>query len=196
MLLDTDIAPHETKEQILGRSPKVSIGLPVFNGEQFLREAIDSILNQTFTDFELIICDNCSTDSTREICQDYQSKDPRIRYYRNEVNLGGANNANLTFQLSVGEYFRWAAYDDICSPQLLEKCVEVLDNNPSVVLSYGQTIKIDGRGETIGESLTRIGDSESPHARLLSIASRSHQCEVIYGLYRADLLRSTCLHKN
>lgn len=180
----------------MDKIPKVSIGLPVFNGEQFLEEAIDSILTQTFNDFELIISDNASTDRTGEICRYYQSKDRRIRYRRNETNLGGAINANLTFHLSQGKYFRWAAHDDICSPQLLEKCVEVLDNDPSVVLSYGQTIKINDVGEIIGETFSRLGESNSPHQRFLEIASRTHSCEVIYGLYRSDTLRSTRLHKN
>lgn len=184
------------KEQVGDILPKVSIGLPVYNGELFLEQAINSILQQTFTDFELIICDNASTDRTGDICRNYQSKDPRVRYYRNAANIGGANNANLTFLMSRGQYFRWAAHDDICLPQLLEKCVEVLDNDPSVVLSYGQTININDRGEIIGESLGQLGNSAFPHERLLEISSRAHNCEVIYGLYRSNLLRSTCLHKN
>lgn len=180
----------------MDKIPKVSIGLPVFNGEQFLEEAIDSILAQTFDDFELIISDNASTDRTGEICRYYQSKDRRIRYRRNETNLGGANNANLTFLLSQGKYFRWAAYDDICSPQLLEKCLEVLDSDPSVVLTYGQTIKINDLGEIIGGTFSPLGESNSPHERFLEIANRDHQCEVIYGLYRSDILRLTSLQKN
>jgi glycosyltransferase involved in cell wall biosynthesis len=82
------------------KTPKISIGLPVRNGEEYLEESIDSILAQTFTDFELIISDNASTDRTEAICRAYAAKDRRIRYYRNPVNIGGANYGNLTFQLA------------------------------------------------------------------------------------------------
>ena len=178
------------------RTPTISIGLPVYNGEQFLEEAINSILAQTFTDFELIISDNASTDRTSEICRDFQTKDTRVRYHRNETNIGGANNTNLTFQLSQGKYFRWAAHDDVCEPQLLEKCMEVLDSNPAVVLSYGQTININEMGEITGREILQLGESDTPHQRLLEISDRSHRCEVIYGLYRSDILRSTRLLQN
>src|SRR5438552_4723426 len=103
--------------------PRVSIGLPVYNAENYLVEALDSILAQTFTDFELIISDNASTDRTREICKYYESSDARVHYYCNETNIGGARNANLTFKLARGQYFRWAADDDVCAPTLLEKSV-------------------------------------------------------------------------
>ncbi len=90
------------------KAPKVSIGLAVYNGEKYLGQAIDSILAQTFTDFELIISDNASTDRTPEICKKYAAQDARIRYHRNPTNIGGANNENQTFRMSRGEYFRWA----------------------------------------------------------------------------------------
>ena len=99
--------------------PKVSIGLPVYNGDEFLEKAIESILGQSFTDFELIISDNASTDKTALICQTYAARDARIRYYRNATNIGGANNGNRTFLLAQGQYFRWAAHDDLCAPELI-----------------------------------------------------------------------------
>lgn len=84
----------------------VTIGLPVYNGENFIREAIDSILIETFTDFELIISDNASTGSTESICQEYVAKDSRIKYYKNDINLGGTPNYHRNFELSTGEYFK------------------------------------------------------------------------------------------
>ena len=105
--------------------PRVSIGLPVYNGERYLRESIDSILAQTFQDFELVVCDNASTDETARICEEYAERDPRVRYFRNARNIGGINNANLTFERSRGDLFRWAAHDDVCAPVLLERCVQV-----------------------------------------------------------------------
>lgn len=82
--------------------PRVSIGLPVYNGEVFLAETLNSILSQTFQDFELIICDNASTDQTQEICRKFARQDERIRYYRNEANLGAAKNFNRVFSLARG----------------------------------------------------------------------------------------------
>ncbi len=174
-------------------APKVSIGLPVFNGDQFLEEALDSILAQTFTDFELIISDNASTDRTAEICRAYAARDPRIRYQCNASNIGGANNGNLTFRLSRGQYFRWAAHDDVCAPHLIEKCVQDLDNDPALVLSYSQTIDIDEKGDVITKKKIRLGEADTPHQRLLEISNRNHYCEVGYGLIRSDVLKATRL---
>jgi glycosyltransferase involved in cell wall biosynthesis len=174
-------------------NPKVSVGLAVFNGEKYLREAIDSILAQTFTDFELIISDNDSTDRTEEICREYAAKESRIRYYRNAKNIGGANNENRTFMLSRGQYFRWAAHDDLIAPELIEKCVEVLDNNPSVVLCYPMTVGIDEQGNHLYTIETNRGSSGKASERFRSLALKDHGCEIIYGLIRADVLRKTRL---
>ena len=88
------------KEEIIKiNKPRVSIGLPVCNGENYLKQALDSIMAQTYTDFELIISDNASTDRTAQICKEYANRDPRIRYYRNEKNLGAARNFNYVFEL-------------------------------------------------------------------------------------------------
>lgn len=178
------------------QNPKISIGLAVFNGEKYLRKAIDSILAQTFTDFELIISDNASTDRTEEICKDYVAKDSRIRYYRNATNIGGANNENRTFLLSKGQYFRLAAHDDVLAPKLIEKCVEVLDADSTVVLCYSTTIKIDEHGRHIGVLNRDMASSIKPHKRFQDLANWNHECETSYGLIRADILRKTDLQLN
>src|SRR5262245_34908562 len=121
------------------RKPRVSIGLPVYNGQQFLEETLNSILAQTYTDFELIISDNASTDRTSEIARAYVAKDARVRYHRNENNLGVAGNYNGVFSLASGEYFKWAPADDTCLPNYLARCVEILDLDSTVVLAYPQT---------------------------------------------------------
>ncbi|MGL5806802.1 MAG: glycosyltransferase family 2 protein [Xenococcaceae cyanobacterium] len=177
------------------KSPKVSIGLAVYNGEKYIKEAIDSILAQTFTDFELIISDNASSDRTEEICREYAERDSRIRYYRNATNIGGINNENLTFALSQGKYFRLAAYDDILAPELLEKCVEVLDRNPSVILCYSTTIIIDQNGKCIGKLDRDLAHSTKPLERFCDFASH-HDCEPTYGLVRANILSQTELQSN
>ncbi len=177
-------------------TPKVSIGFAVYNGEPYLAEALESILTQTFTDFELIISDNASTDHTAELCKQYAAQDARIRYYRNVTNIGGANNENLTFRLARGEYFRWAAHDDICAPELLARCVAMLDANPQIVLCSTAIIKIDEKGNQLTLLDRNKSTSPEPHVRLREMANMDHWCEESYGLIRAEVLRKTALQRN
>src|SRR5262245_20089689 len=100
-------------------APRVSVGIPVRNGQRFLADALDSLLAQTFTDFEIIVCDNASTDRTEQICRRYLARDPRVRYHRNARDIGPAANHNVGFQMSRGEYFRWHAHDDMVAPEYL-----------------------------------------------------------------------------
>jgi glycosyltransferase involved in cell wall biosynthesis len=175
--------------------PRVSLGLPVYNGEEFLSEAIESILCQTFGDFELVITDNASTDSTPEICRRYQSADGRIRVYRNETNLGASRNFNLAFQLSRAKLFRWAAADDLLEPTCLERCVEVLDADPSVILSHTDVKIIDGEGRIKLHFRYPPGHatSESPAQRFLDVMRLDRWCAELFGLVRSDVLRTTRL---
>ena len=99
------------------QKPRVTVGLPVFNGENYLAEALDSLLTQSFENFLLIISDNASTDSTQKICTDYSAKDPRIRYVRLDTNVGAAENYNRLVDVAEGDYFKWAAHDDNCRPE-------------------------------------------------------------------------------
>ena len=107
---------------------KVTIGIPVYNGEDFLEKAVDSLLSQTYEDFELIISDNASTDRTEEICRRYAAQDPRVKYVRNTENLGAAKNYNQLVDMAKGEYFKWAAHDDICLPIIIETFPLLLKN--------------------------------------------------------------------
>jgi glycosyltransferase involved in cell wall biosynthesis len=188
--------------------PRVSIGLPVYNGEDFLREAIESILAQTFTDFELIISDNASTDSSPEICQEYAAKDHRIRYHRNESNIGGATNINQTIHLSQGEFFKFAAHDDLCAPEFIEKCVEVLDREPDVVLCCPKTRLIDQKGQPyqlnqydldplfvkmMEADISVKTDAQEPHERLEELLKYHHYWYPISGVVRMSALRKTPL---
>jgi glycosyltransferase involved in cell wall biosynthesis len=110
--------------------PQVSVGLPVYNGERFVADALASILAQTWQDLEVIVCDNASTDRTREICEAFAARDPRVRYYRNERNLGASPNWNRAFELSRGELFKWAAHDDVLCPTYIERAVAALMRSP------------------------------------------------------------------
>ncbi|MFZ1397405.1 MAG: glycosyltransferase family 2 protein [Candidatus Promineifilaceae bacterium] len=176
--------------------PLVSIGLAVYNGEQYLEEALNSLLGQTFTDFEIIISDNASTDHTAEICLRYAEQDARIRYHRNATNIGGANNENQTFRMSCGKYFRWAADDDICAPTLIEECVKVLEENPDIVLCFPKTIKIDGEGDEMGRAIVEEPNAEKSFSRFRAMAIAKDSCEQTYGLIRSDVLQKTRLQQN
>lgn len=130
-------------------NPLVTIGIPVYNGENFLAEAIESFLAQTFTDFELILSDNCSTDATQAICERYAAQDARIRYVRNSENIGANRNYNQIVPMARGKYFKWAAHDDLHAPDYLAKCVAVLEADESVVLCHTATKLIDENGDDI-----------------------------------------------
>lgn len=177
--------------------PRVSIGLPVFNGEKHLKEALDSILAQTYPDFELIISDNASTDRTQEICLAYAAKDPRVRYYRNERNIGASKNFNRTFALSSGEYFKWAAHDDVLAPEFLEKCISVLEQDPSIVLCYSKTGCIDEHGALVGTYDYEMKiDSRKPHVRFGDLISLMYPCQATFGVIRKSVLEVTPLMGN
>jgi len=169
----------------------------VFNGQDYLAETLDSILAQTYTDFDLIISDNGSTDRTAAIVQAYAAKDPRIRSYRNESNLGAGWNFNRTFHLSSGEYFKWAAHDDQLEPAFLEKCVEALDRKPAVVLCFSKMVEIDAQGrelEVRGAGTRTYLDRASDRFEALIVGK--HRCEEVFGLVRAEVLRKTRLIEN
>jgi len=177
--------------------PRVSIGLPVYNGERYISETVDSLLAQTFEDFELVICDNASGDRTEQICRAYAAKDPRIRYIRNSTNLGSARNYRLALELSSGEYFRWSNDDDLFAPTSLERCVEVLDHNPSTVLTYPKTRLIDEHGHFISEYDDGLHlQSAIASERFAQLFQQLGLVNVIYGLIRADILKKTALIGN
>lgn len=178
------------------KTPQVSIGLPVYNAGNYLKEALDSILAQTFTDFELIISDNASTDATEKICRDYASQDKRIRYIRNEKNLGGAANFNRVFELASGRYFKWVAHDDRIDREFLWKCVKVLDEDPAVGLCISKANRINEYGVIEGTYDFDIKiDSFLPHERFHGLICIRHNCIAVYGLMRAGILRKTPLIK-
>lgn len=175
--------------------PRVTIGLPVFNGEKYLRDTLESILAQTFQDFELIISDNASIDNTPVICREYAARDNRIRYYRNRSNLGGPANFNHVFKLSSSEYFKWAACDDILDPDFLLKCIKILEANPSVVLCHSNTTQINERGELTGEYDFNVkANWAKPHNRFGDIILFDNDDWVaLFGLMRSSSLRKTRL---
>ncbi len=174
--------------------PRVSIGLCVYNGQKFLPETLDSFLAQTYGDFELIICDNASTDGTGDIARRYAALDSRIRYHRNSTNIGLGRNHNRAFELAQGQYFKWAASDDCLCPAYLERCVAVLGSNPDVVLAYPKTIFINAEGRKLdiedpGWNLR----SEQVQERLRFCLYAGHWANAVVGVIRREALAQTRL---
>jgi glycosyltransferase involved in cell wall biosynthesis len=194
--------------------PTVSVGIPVYNGEDFVGQAIESLLNQTFTDFELLIQDNASTDATADICRSFADRDRRIRYVRNSANVGAINNFNLVFERARGRYFKWAAHDDLCAASFLERCVAILDQQPDVVLASGQTQLINDDGSPVAFDderqcyVTRHGapvgvldpahraERGAPASRFWDVLVRTNRTFEIFGLIRTEALRKTVLQEN
>ncbi len=175
--------------------PTVSIGMPVYNGEKHIREALDSVLSQTFADFELIISDNASTDQTEAICRDYAKKDRRIRYVRQAENRGVAANFQFVLDEAVGEYFKWLAHDDFLEPTFLESTIGYLDAHGDTILCVTDVRLADGAGRLLEvKSLEDIRDIEDwSVARRKVLSWTTHWFATfyaIYGVYRLGVLRT------
>lgn len=177
--------------------PTVSIGMPIYNGARYLRQALDAITGQTFTDFEVVISDNASTDATGEICREYAGKDSRIRYYSNDENRGASWNYNRLLDLARGKYFRWAPADDVFAPESVQACVATLDRHPEAVLCYPKTVLIDEQGNVIRPYEDNLHLSfESAVERFERAMKQIGLVNILYGLIRTDVLRKTCLLGN
>ena len=175
-------------------SPVVSIGLPVYNAEVYLRQALDSILTQTYRQFELVISDNASNDRTEVICREYAAVDPRIRYYCQNRNHGVTWNFREVVRLSSGRYFLWTSHDDLLSPTYVERCVRILEGNPNVVLCYSQPVNIDATGKQFEPECPLIADLPRAHQRLQELISLKHNCVALFGMIRCDVLKKTSIH--
>ena len=174
--------------------PRLSIGLPVFNGEKYLRQALDSVITQTYRDFELIISDNASTDKTQQICLEYTKRDNRIRYYRSKKNNGAAWNFNNVFKLSLGEYFKWISHDDMMAPNLVSRCMSAIERDPSIVLCHPKYALINEFDEVVGQlDLGTVTDSQKPHERFVDLLFRKAFPWMLFGIFRRNALAKTPL---
>jgi glycosyltransferase involved in cell wall biosynthesis len=176
----------------MNQVPRLSVGLPVYNGESYLAEALEALLGQTYENFELIISDNASTDSTADICRRYEKQDSRIRYVRQPQNMGCAPNHNYVVQQARGELFKWASHDDLYARDLLKCCVDVLDELPHVVLAHPWTATIDDSGtvRAVEYSLATASPSAPERFRCLLFANGGDDTE---GVIRLSVLRQTPL---
>ena len=182
--------------------PSVSIGVPVYNGEATLPEALESLAAQTFGEFEVILCDNDSSDETELICRQWAERDPRFRYLRNAQNLGAAGNFNRTFELSRGDYFKWLAADDTLEPDYLRVCVDAFREAPdSVVMCFPRRrfLRPDGsHAFDCDFELPRLVDNRTREIRTIRYAELlrlgdEHAPAIVFGLIRSDILRRTGL---
>ncbi|MEM7262754.1 MAG: glycosyltransferase family A protein [Planctomycetota bacterium] len=172
-------------------TPRIGIGMPVYNGADLIELALDSLLAQTFEDFEVVVVDNASTDDTVAIVQRYAERDPRVRLHVNESNIGAAPNFDRAFELARGDLFKWAAHDDIMAPEFLARCVEALDADTSAVLAYPRTMIIDGEGNEVEPYDHKLPtDSEDPVERYASLL-RGHKCFEVFGVIRREELGRT-----
>lgn len=179
---------------------QISIGVPVYNGERYLAEALASIAAQEFDDFEVLVSDNASTDGTAGIAQEFCRRDRRFRYHRQDRNIGAAGNFNFTFHHTTGRYFRWAAHDDMIAPGYLRACHQALEQDRTgAVLAYPQTLMVDASGAPLRPytAATRKG-GQTPARRLQEMlgpgdphASLVHMCFPVFGLIRRSALNGT-----
>jgi|LNFM01.1.fsa_nt_gb glycosyltransferase involved in cell wall biosynthesis len=171
---------------------RVSIGMPVYNASAYLRTALDAVLAQTFADFELIIADNASSDESASICEEYARRDPRIRLYRNAVNIGANGNFTYTLSLARHPYFMWTSSNDYIEPTYIEKAVAVLDARPDVVLCCSVPRYFAGDPTHFRDVADPMDiQMESPIERFSALLDRITINNAMHGLIRTDALRAT-----
>ena len=173
-------------------NPLVTIGLPVFNGARFLPHSLKSLLSQSVSDFELIISDNASTDGSDAICREWAARDNRIRFIRQSRNIGAAHNWNFVAREARGKYLKWSSVNDYSPPYMLEKCLAVMEVDPTVALCHGRTCLVDE--DTGEESLydRDVSIMESlPHERFDNLCRSMVLNNAQTGLIRCEMLSHT-----
>jgi glycosyltransferase involved in cell wall biosynthesis len=170
--------------------------MPVYNGEKYVAEAIQSILDQDFSDFELIITDNASTDGTEAICREFAARDQRIRYVRNPRNLGAGGNFNHGFELSSGEFFKWSAHDDFISRNFLSGGVRALEENPDAVVAYCCLQYVDINGNVTPQNRTLPDMRGMPaNRRFQALVDAAGFDNAMFGVFRRSALIGSSMHR-
>lgn len=174
--------------------PALTIGVPVYNGERYLAQALDGIRAQTLTDFRVVIADNASTDRTEEIARAAADADPRIQYQRRERNVGLVGNWNGLFTDTDGELFAWHSADDLAAPEFYATCVQLLRERPDAAAGCTEIELIDSNDEPLGPDPEHIrSDHPDRAARFAELASFRHYCQFYYGVFRRSMLARTRL---
>ena len=192
-------------------NPLVTVGIPVFNGEKFMKRRLDSILNQTYQNFQILISDNESSDLTSKICGDYQKKENKIKYYRQQKNLGFVKNFNYLIKNTQTKYFVMAAVDDLWEPTFLEENIKILESNEKIVGSIGEVnyfgnISNKNNPPKIVEKLKKIirkQDVNTLEKHVRSVSGeynqkvdkylRFNQGSFVHGLYRTKELQKNII---
>jgi hypothetical protein len=178
-------------------APRVTIGMPVYNAARHIAQAIDSLLAQSFRDFELIIADNASTDRTGDICRDYEARDPRVRYVRHATNRGAVYNWNFVVAEARGHYFKWASGNDYCAAGMLAACVKALDEDQRLVIAYGRTAFVDDDGQSLGEYQHDLEVLEPrPSVRFERLCRELRANNAQSGVIRLNVLRQTGIERS
>ena len=180
----------------MSAAPRLTIGLPVYNGEKYVTESLEALLGQSFTDFELIISDNASTDSTGDICRRYEKQDSRVHYFRQPRNIGLAPNHNFVVEQARSQLFKWTSNDDLYARDLLERCIDALDKYPDAVLAHSWTAKVDDSG-AVTKAFEYPLNTASPRAperfrSLLFVSGGDDD----YGIVRTEVLRRTAMKES
>lgn len=171
------------------RTPRLAIGLPVYNGARYLAEALTALVGQTYEDFELIISDNASTDATEEICREFARHDKRVRYIRQARNIGSVPNHNIVFSESHSELFKWASDDDLYARDLVERCVAALDEHPDVVLAHSFTAIIDAEDNVVRADEYPLATASPRTPTRFRSMLFDDGGDDDYGVIRSDVLR-------
>ena len=201
-----DIGAKKSENNMNASNPKISIGIPVYNGEKFIRKCIESVLQQTYKNFELIISDNASTDSTSKICEEFLRKDNRITFVRQNKNMGQNWNFNFLLEKANEEYFVWVAADTIILPEFIEKNIAVLESQDKTVGCISK-IKIDhtyvDKFKTEKKILKKVGLVYRPFDTLPITGNYMERIrkylkhfpwEMFYSVYRTEALRESFVH--
>ena len=183
------MASHQREISVQQRRPLVSIGIPVYNGERSIKQALEALRAQTYDNLELVISDNASTDSTGEICRQYEAQDRRIKYFRNPVNVGLYENFRRVVTLATGEYFMWAAADDLKPPTAVEHCVQAILRNDCAVMAHGiiSVRSADGKESAEYPNEIELTDT-SVEARIRNFTYGLRQNAMLFCLHRRTAL--------
>ena len=189
--------------------PKISIGIPVFNGEKFLQKCFESLLSQTFTDFELIISDNASNDSTSKICNEYSKKFKNFQYFNQKKNMGMKWNFNFVLEQAICDYFIWVAVDDILLPDFLKKNIEILELDQNLVGSVSkinsynskdlQLSNTDQFFKNVTKKLRKRFRSRGTYSikgsydEKIRFYLKKSTCQIIYGIFKTNVLRNSVI---
>jgi len=187
---------NEEEDRVLtpAAEPVLTIGVPVYNGERFLADALESLLAQDFTDFRLIVSDNASTDTTGQIAASFAARDPRVSVVTHEVNIGGPGNFTSLVALATTPFFKWAAADDLCAPTFVSRCMQALGEHPEAVLAYPRTVLIDEHGTPIADYDDQLHTVDpDPVVRIRHYALRRGLSNPAFAVIRTEPLRRTSL---